>query len=89
MAVSVEPTAGVPVIVGGAVFGGPACAVTRSVAFDATVVAPSEFDAVTRTRSRKPTSAVATMYELVVAPPITAQSEPSSAPPDVGQRTHW
>jgi hypothetical protein len=59
-AVSVDPTVAVPLIVGGAVFGGPACATTIAVAFDTAFVWPSLFTAVTRERSVKPTSPVAT-----------------------------
>jgi hypothetical protein len=88
-AVSVWPTTVDSTIVGGCVFGGPACPLTTSVAFEATVAAPSAFDAVTRTRRREPTSPDATTYAVVEAPPMTAQSEPSGAPPDAGQRTHW
>ena len=46
-------------------------------------------DAVTRTRRRKPTSAVATMYCVVVAPPIAAQFAPLGSPPSRGHLTHW
>ena len=71
-------------------FVGPVgAAVTATVALEAAVAGPSEFEAVTRTLSREPTSPVAAMYAVVVAPPITAQSDPSSAPPEAGQRTHW
>ena len=59
-AVSASPTTVVPVIVGGAVFGGPACVVTAAVALDTAAVWPSAFVAVTLTRSRKPTSPAAT-----------------------------
>jgi hypothetical protein len=56
---------------------------------DAAVVEPSALEAVTRTRRVEPASAAAMMYAWVVAPPMTAQSEPSGSPPDAGQRTHW
>jgi hypothetical protein len=59
-AVRVEPTVAVPLIVGGAVFGGPACAATIAVAFDTAFAWPSLFTAVTRERNVKPTSPVAT-----------------------------
>src|SRR5918994_5266436 len=52
-AVRVWPTCGVPLMVGGAVSRGRAgAACTIAVAFDVAVADPSEFDAVTRTRSR-------------------------------------
>jgi hypothetical protein len=41
--------------------GGETAARIRSVAFDATVAEPSRFDAVTRTRSRTPASAFASV----------------------------
>ncbi len=86
---SVSFTAGVPEIVGRDVFRGrDTAARTTSVAFDATVVAPSLFEAVTRARSRLPTSPFASTYADVVAPPMAAQSAPSDLPPDGGQRTH-
>src|SRR5262249_50485698 len=60
-----------------------------TVALEAAVDDPSAFDAVTRTRSRLPTSAEARTYAEVVAPPMVAQLEPSPLPPEGGQRTHW
>ena len=61
LAVSASPTTVDPEIVGGAVFGGPTGAVTAAVAFEtAGAPTPSAFDAVTLTRSRKPTSPAAT-----------------------------
>ena len=53
------------------------------------MVLPLAFVAVTRTRSREPRSLDATTYACVLAPPITAQSEPSGLPPELAQRTHW
>ena len=88
---SVWPCAAVPDRVGACTLTGlPASgARTSAVAFEATVFEPSAFDAVTRTRSRWSTSAVATTYFVVVAPPIAAQSAPLGRPPPLGQRTHW
>jgi hypothetical protein len=60
LAVSVDPTLAVPLIVGGAVLGGPAFAKTAALAFDAAFAWPSPLTAVTRERSLKPTSPVAT-----------------------------
>ena len=86
--VSAEPTTALPVIVGRAVFGGPTgAATTVVVAFDATVVVSVPDVATTRNRSRKPTSAAETTYASVETP-NGAQSLPSDAPPDSGQRTH-
>ena len=45
---------------------------TSPVALDATVVDPAVFAAVTRTRSRAPTSLVETTYDCVVAPAVSA-----------------
>ena len=60
-AVSASPTTVVPLIVGGAVFVGPAAwAVTACVAFETAAFVPSAFPAVTRIRSRKPTSPATT-----------------------------
>jgi hypothetical protein len=88
-AVSDSPTTAEPEIVGGAVFGGPACTVTCAVAFDTATRWASGFVAVTRTRSRNPTSPAATTYVVLVAPSMVAQSDPSDAPPDGGHRSHW
>ncbi len=88
LAVSVWPTAAWPLIVGGWVLGGPCAAVTAAVAFEAAVFGPSAFAAVTRNRNRNPTSPAPTTYAVVEAPPMTAQSEPSAAPPSAPQRTH-
>src|SRR5262245_32499002 len=88
---SVWPCAGVPLSVGATTLTGrpsSPCRI-RGVAFDATVCDPSALVAVTRTRIRWSTSAVATTYFEVVAPPIEAQSEPSGRPPPRGQRSHW
>src|SRR6188472_4366078 len=91
LACSVWPCAAVPDRVGACTLTGlPASgARTSPLAFEATVFEPSAFDAVTRTRSRWSTSAVATTYFVVVAPPIAAQSAPLGRPPPLGQRTHW
>jgi hypothetical protein len=88
---SVAPWTALPLRVGAATFTGrPAsgCRI-RGVAFDAALAEPSPFVAVTRTRIRASTSAAATMYLEVVAPPMAAQSEPSGLPPSRGQRSHW
>ena len=69
--------------------GGGAGAWTTAVAFDAAVADPSAFRAVTRTRSRRPTSAATSWYACTVAPPIAAQSVPCGFPPLAGHRTHW
>ena len=62
VAVKVDPTTVEPLIVGSAVFVGPVgAAVTATVALEAAVAGPSEFEAVTRTRRREPTSPVAAM----------------------------
>ena len=50
---------------------------------------PLAFRAVTRTRSRCPTSAEDSAYRVVVAPEIAGQFEPSERPPSAPQRTHW
>ena len=56
-AVSVWPCCAVPVIVGSAVFdGGVDAPCTTAVAFDVAFVGPTEFFAVTTTRSVLPTS---------------------------------
>ena len=70
-------------------FDGALALTTAAVAFDAAVAEPSPLVAVTRTRRRRPTSALATTYLEVLAPPIVAQSDPSEAPPSAPQRTHW
>jgi hypothetical protein len=59
LAVSVEPTVVVPLIVGGDVFGGPDCGVTAAVALEVAFVWPSVLIAVTWARSVKPMSPVA------------------------------
>jgi hypothetical protein len=60
-----------------------------AVAFDAETVEPPPFVAVTRTRSRVPTSSPCSVYDDPFALGITAQFEPSGLPPSVPQRTHW
>ena len=89
LAVSVCPTCGVPDTVGGAVFRGLAgAACTTAVAFEVALAEPSEFAAVTRTRSRCPTSACRTVYRLKVAPEIAVQPSPLPPLPLAGQRSH-
>ncbi len=57
LAVRVEPSCGVPAIVGGAVFAGACGAAITADGDDAAVALPAEFDAVTTTRTVVPTSA--------------------------------
>ena len=59
------------------------------VALEATTFEPAEFDPVTRTRMRRPTSPEPSVYVFRVAPPTKAQSLPSALPPPEPQRTHW
>jgi hypothetical protein len=66
--------------------GGPT---TTPVGFDAAVRDPSAFVAVTRTRMRDPTSALARRYRSVVAPEMIVQLPPSGWPPSAPHRTHW
>jgi hypothetical protein len=88
-AVRVEPARAVPEIDGWLVLAGRwSCAAISAVAFDAAVVLPLAFVAVTRTRSLEPTSLDETTYACVLAPLITAQSEPSGLPPELAHRTH-
>ena len=88
---NVDPTTGEPVIWGSAVFTGATrvASFTAVVGLDATVFAPSAFDAVTRTRSRLPTSCFSTRYVEAVCPEALTQSDASAAPPVLGQRIHW
>ncbi len=81
--VSVLFSLAVPVIVGAAVFFG-ACpvAATIPVGREVAVPEPELFVAVTMTRSLWPTSAVVSVYCLLVAPAIGAQ-----VPPAVSQRS--
>ena len=82
-AVRVCPTCAVPLIVGGAVFAGAdgaACTTVVS-ALDADAE-PTEFAAVTTTRSVAPTSACTGAYDWPVAPEISEQLPPE-------QRRHW
>jgi hypothetical protein len=84
--VSTESTSELPWTSGIDVFtGGPT---TTEVGFDAAVAAHSAFVAVTRTRRREPTSALATTYRCPVAPMMSPQSLPSGRPPSRPQRTH-
>lgn len=84
---SLCPTTGLPETTGSPTLTG--AAPISSVGFDAAVAESPPIVAVTRTRIRDPTSPLETMYAEVVAPLMVAQSEPSSAPPDDEQRTHW
>ena len=51
---------------------------------DVLLTEPKLFDAVTRTRSVWPTSAVRTPYDSAIAPPMSEQFRPP-----VSQRCHW
>ena len=73
-AVSVVPVRGVPEMDGGAVLAGAMTVPwTTPVAFDVDLPAPKALDAVTVTRSRRPTSPVAIVYCREFAPGIGAQ----------------
>jgi hypothetical protein len=85
LAVSVWPTCAVPLMVGFAVFCGPAVAeTTTAVASEVAVCIPSAFLAETTTRSLWPTSADCTWYVWLVAAVMSAQLAPC-----VSQRIHW
>ena len=62
---------------------------TTAVGFEAAVALPELFLAVTRTRIRRPTSAAASVYDELVAPPIAGQFDPLALPPSLPHRTHW
>src|SRR5688572_20640643 len=72
-AVSSSPTRAVPEIVGRDVFRGAPPPVTRAVASERALAAPSAFTAVTRTRIVWPTSSAASRYVRSVAPRTAAQ----------------
>jgi hypothetical protein len=75
--VRVLPSCGVPVTAGGAVFdGGIGATVIGPTADDAAPAEPIEFVAVTVTTIVLPTSALATVYVLPVAPAISLQFAP-------------
>ncbi len=57
-----------------------------AVGLEATMTLPLAFRAVTRTRSRWPTSAEDSAYLVVVAPEIAGQFEPSGRPPSADRR---
>jgi hypothetical protein len=85
LTVSVAPSWGVPEIVGGAEFFGAApVALTVPVGRETATPFPELFDAVTWTFSVEPTSAVCTVYWLLVAPEIALQF-----PACASQRSHW
>ena len=65
-------------------FGAEPVAWTTPVARDVALPEPSLFVAVTATRSRLPTSAVCTVYCLLLAPLMLPQ-----LPPCESQRSHW
>jgi hypothetical protein len=74
--VSVLPSTADPLITGSAVLVGALVFVTVAVAFERADDDPSLFDAVTRTRSRLPTSFEVRTYVWSVAPEISAQLLP-------------
>jgi hypothetical protein len=95
--VSVCPSCEVPLIVGGEVTAGGTAVegggggggvlkadATIVVAADVAAADPFRFDAVTITRSVRPTSADESVFVEVVAPPIAAQPAP-----DESHRSHW
>jgi hypothetical protein len=82
-AVKVVATTGEPEIVGSNVLFGTAGAVTTAVGADAATAEPPEFEAVTRTRSVKPTSPTVAVYVLPVAPASAAHVAPAGS-----QRLH-
>ena len=72
--VSVEPTSGLPAIVGAEELAGtPLSVVTTEVAVDVAVVVPPFVVASTRKRARNPRSAEASWYVVFVAPAIAVQ----------------
>jgi hypothetical protein len=87
LAVCGWPSTGEPEIVGGVTLVGLAAPRTSAVGFDAALSEPWAFVAVTRTRSRRPTSPLRTWYVLPSAPPMGGQFEPSGAPPPLGHRS--
>lgn len=75
-AVSVSPTCGVPLTVGGAVFAGAAIPATMEVPAEAAVPEPSRLRAVTTTSIVWLTSVEANVYALTVAFAMSAQFLP-------------
>jgi hypothetical protein len=75
-AVRIDPTCGVPVIVGARVIAGAAAAETIAVGADVEDADPSAFVAVTVTRRVRPTSAAAAVYVSAVTPAIAVQASP-------------
>src|SRR5207253_697766 len=84
LSVRTEPTWGVPLIVGADVFAGalPRMRTVR-VSGERALSAPKSFRATTSTRTRLPTSADVSLYELCVSPEMSKQSWPG------GHRCHW
>jgi hypothetical protein len=76
VAVSVCPTCAVPEIVGTAVFSGARPLSTTAVAPEVALAEPSEFVAVTVTRSLRPASALRSRYVDAVAPETFEQLSP-------------
>src|SRR5439155_23849 len=74
--VSVWPTTSEPETTGSLVFFGALDATTVEVAEESALAWPAPFVAVTRTRRRKPTSPLATVWVEPVAPLIEAQFAP-------------
>lgn len=82
---SLAPTTAEPVIAGSPVLTGPVWSTTMLVASEKGAAAvPSEFEAVTCTRRRDPTSAATSVYVAPVAPAIASHPEP-----ELLQRCHW
>ena len=75
------PEVGQPFATGGGVV---VFALTTAVSFESELAEPSEFFAVTRTRSVWPTSAFLSRYVEESAPPMFAQPLPCAL-----QRRHW
>ena len=76
LAVSVEPSAVVPLIAGGVVTVGAAADETTAVGAHVACADPSALVAVTATRMVLPTSAVTSAYVCVVAPVIAEHVSP-------------
>ena len=71
-------------IAGGEGGGGAGAETTIAVGADAALAEPAEFEAVTRTTSVEPTSAVWARYDGEFAP-----ERPEQLPPAESQRSHW
>ena len=62
---------------------------TCALELESALAAPTEFRAVTWTRSRCPTSGVAGAYCELVAPAMAVQPTPLAVPPSAPHRIHW